>query len=85
MQEIMEMSKKELDRNCIMQKLLDKQITQKKAAELLNLKSDRHVRNLLSMGEHGGQTCNSAWGSDLQFQHGGQTCNSAIYKKFYIT
>jgi Helix-turn-helix domain len=48
MQEILEMSKKEIDRLHILQKLLEKQITQKKAAELLNLKSDRHVRNLLS-------------------------------------
>jgi hypothetical protein len=47
MQEILEMSKKELDKYYIIKKLLDKQITQKKAAEMLNLKSDRQVRNLL--------------------------------------
>jgi hypothetical protein len=48
MQEIVEMSKKELDRHHIIKKLLSKQLTQKKAAELLNLKSDRQVRNLLT-------------------------------------
>ena len=42
------MSKKELDKHLIIKNLLDKQITQKKAAELLNLKSDRQVRNLLT-------------------------------------
>ena len=48
MKEIIEMSERELDRHHIIQKVVDKQITQKKAAELLNLKSDRQVRNLLS-------------------------------------
>lgn len=47
MQEIVEMSKKELDRHMILEKILDKQISQKKGAQLLNL-SDRQVRNLLS-------------------------------------
>jgi hypothetical protein len=52
--EILEMSKKELDRYHVIKKLLDKQITQKKAAEVLNLKSDRQVRNLLySYKKHG--------------------------------
>lgn len=47
MQEIIQMSKKELDRAHIIRKLLDRQITQTKAAELLGLKSDRQVRNLV--------------------------------------
>ena len=48
MKEIVEMSKKELDRYHIIQKVIEKQITQKKAAELLNLSSDRQVRNLVT-------------------------------------
>ena len=48
------MSKKEIDRHHIIQQLLDNQITQKKAAELLNLNSDRQVRNLLkNYNKHG--------------------------------
>lgn len=35
MKEIIHMSKKELDRHHIIQKVIDKEITQKKAAELL--------------------------------------------------
>jgi hypothetical protein len=54
MQEVVEMSKKELDRHHIIKKLIDKQITQKKAAQLMNLKSDRQIRNLLaSYHRHG--------------------------------
>jgi hypothetical protein len=48
MQEIIQMSKKELDRAHIIRKLLDRQITQQKAAELLGLQSDRQVRNLVA-------------------------------------
>jgi hypothetical protein len=46
MQETVEMSKKELDKYSILEQLLQKQLKQKKAAELLKL-SDRQVRNLL--------------------------------------
>lgn len=45
MEELLEMSDKELDRCYILQSLLDKKITQTKAAELLGL-STRQVRNL---------------------------------------
>lgn len=45
MQELLEMSDKELDRCHILQNVLDKRITQIKAAELLGL-STRQVRNL---------------------------------------
>jgi len=45
---MLEMSKKELDRSYIIKKIIDKQISQKKAAELLGLKSDRQIRNLLT-------------------------------------
>lgn len=47
MEELIEMSKKELDRLQLLQKVLDRQLTQKKAAEVLKL-SERQVRNLLS-------------------------------------
>ena len=55
MREIMQMSKKELNRVHIIRKLLDKQITQSKAAELLGLKSDRQVRNLLNLFKEQGE------------------------------
>jgi Helix-turn-helix domain len=56
MQEIIQMSKKELDRVHVIRKLLDKQITQHKAAELLGLQSDRQVRNLVGkFKKHGDQ------------------------------
>lgn len=48
MEELMEMSKKEIDRHHVILKLKDGLITQKQAANLLNLKSDRQIRNLLS-------------------------------------
>jgi hypothetical protein len=48
MSEVVEMSNKELHRYNIVQKVIEKQITQKKAAELLSLKSDRQVRNLIA-------------------------------------
>lgn len=51
------MSKKELDKLQIIQAVLTKQITQKNAAKILGLKSDRQVRNLLvrykKFGVHG--------------------------------
>jgi transposase len=54
MQEIIQMSNKELDRVHVIRKLVDKQITQRKAAKLLGLKSDRQVRNLvIRFIEHG--------------------------------
>lgn len=47
------MSRKEIDRLCILKKVQDGQVTQLKAAEILNL-SDRQVRNLLkAFGEFG--------------------------------
>ncbi len=48
MREILQMSNKELDRVHVIKQLSVKQITQKKAAEMLNLKSERQIRNLLS-------------------------------------
>lgn len=47
MQEMIQMSKKELDKTYIIKQVLEKQFTQSKAAELLGLKSDRQVRNLV--------------------------------------
>lgn len=75
MQEILEMSKKELDRLHVIKKLLDKQITQKKAAEVLKLKSDRQVRNLLnSYKKHGTK--------GLISKHRGKPSNRSYDSKF---
>lgn len=53
-EEIFEMSRKELDKSLIIQKVQNKELTQRKAAELLHLKSDRQVRYLLtSYKKHG--------------------------------
>jgi molybdenum-dependent DNA-binding transcriptional regulator ModE len=46
MEELLEMSTKELDRLHILRKIVEKSITQKQAAKLLKL-SDRQIRNLL--------------------------------------
>ena len=46
MEEVIEMTQKELFRHHIFKKLVEKELTQKKAAEILNI-SDRQVRNLL--------------------------------------
>ena len=46
MEELLEMSKKELDRYHILQKVKEKQLTQKQAAKFLNL-GERQIRNLL--------------------------------------
>lgn len=46
MQEFVAMSRKELDRYSLLRQVLDKKLTQVRAAELLGL-SDRHLRNLL--------------------------------------
>jgi transposase len=46
MEELLEMSKDELYRYHILQQLKDKQLTQKKAAQLLNI-GERQIRNLL--------------------------------------
>lgn len=47
MQELLEMSSKELDRVTVLQNLLERNITQAKAAKVLNV-SERHIRRLLS-------------------------------------
>lgn len=47
MEEMLEMSKKELDRYTILQKILNKELKQKIAADLLGI-SDRQLRNLLT-------------------------------------
>jgi Helix-turn-helix domain len=75
MKEILEMSKKEIDRYKILQKLLEKQITQTKAAELLDLKSDRQVRNLL-------QSYRKLGISGLVSQQRGKQSNRAFDTKF---
>lgn len=46
MKEVLEMSNKELERYRVIQKVAEGSLTQRKAAELLNL-SDRQIRNLL--------------------------------------
>lgn len=46
MEEVVQMSQKELFRHHIFKKLIDKELTQKKAAEILDI-SDRQVRNIL--------------------------------------
>ena len=48
MEETLEMSNKELDRVHIIRKSIDNEISQSKAAELLHLKSDRQIRNLIA-------------------------------------
>ena len=47
MEEILQMSEREIDRVHIIRQVIDKQITQLKAAELMNLK-ERQVRNLIA-------------------------------------
>lgn len=74
MQETLEMSNQELDRFHIINRVLENQITQKKAAELLNL-TDRQVRNLLMRYELEGAR-------GLISQKRGKTSNRAFDLKF---
>jgi hypothetical protein len=78
MEELMEMSKKEIDRHRVILKLKDGLITQKQAAILLNLKSDRQIRNLLTnyikyglqglLSKRRKQTSNRAFKSEFKNQ-----------------
>lgn len=74
MQEILEMSKEELDTLYIIKKTLEKQITQKKAAECLKL-SDRQVRNLITRYKNEGN-------SGLISKKRGKTSNRSYDSKF---
>jgi len=47
MSEVFQMSEKELDRVCVIKKVIAKEITQYTAANLLGLQSDRQIRNLV--------------------------------------
>jgi len=69
--EVLEMSQKEAYRHLIIHKTLEKEITQNKAAELLNLKSSRQVRNLISSYKQHGI-------NGLISKHRGKQSNRAI-------
>lgn len=74
MEEILPMTEKEIDRFHIIKQVINKQITQVKAAELMNLK-ERQVRNLIAAFSKEGK-------GGLISKHRGKPSNRAYQQKF---
>ncbi len=74
MEEILQMSEKEIDRYHIIRQVLSKQITQIKAAELMGIKP-RQLRNLIGAVKKSGK-------KGLISKRRGKTSNRAYHRKF---